>query len=108
MVCCARFLLATVEQMLNPQRPLKYRLWRVLMGKTLSQAARDLRLPDVVVGLVEKGLVEPIPPRWIERFQEVYGSEAAAELLSPAGAAEVIGPASASTDAAQVRLEGTL
>lgn len=77
--------------MIRPRKPLKYRLWRFLSGKTLAQAARDVRLPAYVVSAIERGEVEP-SERWIRRFEDVYGKQAAAELLAPVDSAEALGP----------------
>jgi hypothetical protein len=70
----------------------KLRLWRLLAQKTLNQVATDLRLPAYLVSAIERGEVEP-SPRWVRRFEDVYGTAAAAELLAPVDAAEALGPA---------------
>jgi transcriptional regulator with XRE-family HTH domain len=70
----------------------KIRVWRFLEGKPLREVARELRLPAYVVSAIERGEVEP-SPRWIRRFEEVYGPEVAAELLAPVDAIAALGPA---------------
>jgi hypothetical protein len=69
---------------------LKMRVWRFLEQKPLREVARDLRLPAYVVSAVERGEVAP-SPRWIRRFEEVYGPEVAAELLTPVDPTEALG-----------------
>jgi len=70
----------------------KIRVWRLLEGKPLREVAQELRLPAYIVSAIERGEVEP-SPRWIRRFEEVYGPAVAAELLAPVDAAEALGPA---------------
>jgi transcriptional regulator with XRE-family HTH domain len=70
----------------------KIRVWRLLEGKSLRDVARDLRLPAYIVSAIERGEVEP-SPRWVRRFEEVYGPQIAAELLATVDAAEALGPA---------------
>jgi transcriptional regulator with XRE-family HTH domain len=70
----------------------KLRVYRLLEGKPLREVARELRLPAYVVSAIERGEVEP-SPRWIRRFEEVYGPDVAAELLAPVDVAEALGPA---------------
>jgi transcriptional regulator with XRE-family HTH domain len=70
----------------------KLRLYRLLAGKKLTEVARVLRLPAYIVGAIERGEVAP-SPRWIQRFEEVYGAEVAAELLAPVDAAAALGSA---------------
>lgn len=81
--------------MVQPRKSLKYRVWRFLSGKTLAQAAREVRLPVYIVSAIERGEIEP-SERWLRRFEEVYGRQAAAELLTPIDAAEALGPTIAS------------
>lgn len=64
----------------------------MLSGKTLAQAARELRLPAYVVSAIERGDVEP-SERWRRRFEEVYGPQVAVELLTPVDLSEALGPA---------------
>lgn len=71
--------------------PRKIRLWRFLEQKPLREVARELRLPAYVVSAIERGEVDP-SPRWVKRFEEVYGPEVAAELLAPIDVAEALGP----------------
>jgi hypothetical protein len=78
--------------MSRPRKPRKYRIWRLLAGKTLAQAARDLRLPAYVVSAIERGDVEP-SEHWKGRFEEVYGPQVAVELLAPVDLCEALGPA---------------
>lgn len=73
----------------------KLRVFRLLEGKSLREVARDVRLPAYIVSAIERGEVEP-SDRWIHRFEEVYGKEAAAELLAPIDAADALGPTIAS------------
>jgi transcriptional regulator with XRE-family HTH domain len=77
---------------MGTEHPRKLRIWRLLAGKTLNQVATDLRLPAYVVSAIERGEIEP-SPRWVRRFEEVYGPAAAAELLTPVEASEALGPA---------------
>lgn len=78
--------------MKQPRSSRKYRIWRYLSGKTLAQAAREVRLPAYVVSAIERGEIEP-SERWIRRFEEVYGKEMAGELLAPVDLAAALGPA---------------
>jgi ribosome-binding protein aMBF1 (putative translation factor) len=78
--------------MSQPKYPRKYRIWRLLAGKTLAHAARDLRLPAYIVSAIERGDVEP-SDRWKRRFEEVYGIQVAVELLAPVDLGEALGPA---------------
>ena len=76
---------------MRTHHPKKIRLWRFLEQKPLREVARELRLPAYVVSAIEWGEVEP-SPRWVQRFEEVFGTEVAAELLAPIDAAEALGP----------------
>ena len=78
--------------MMRPRKPVKYRIWRFLVGKTLAQAAREVRLPAYIVSAIERGEIEP-SERWVRRFEEVYGKQAAAELLTPVDSEATLGPA---------------
>jgi hypothetical protein len=66
------------------------RVWRFLEKKPLREVARELRLPAYVVSAIERGEVDP-SPRWIRRFEEVYGPEVAAELLALVDPTEALG-----------------
>lgn len=77
---------------MQTQRVRKLRLWRLLEEKPLREVARELRLPAYVVSAIERGEVDP-SPRWVRRFEEVYGREVAAELLTPIDATAALGPA---------------
>lgn len=81
--------------MLEPKTPRKYRVWRLLAGKTLADAARELRLPAYIVSAIEREDIEP-SERWRRRFEEVYGPQVAVELLAPVDLGEALGPAIAS------------
>jgi ribosome-binding protein aMBF1 (putative translation factor) len=61
-----------------------------LARKTLAQVARDVRLPTYILSAIERGEIEP-SPRWIRRFEEVYGVEVAAALLAPIDATGPLG-----------------
>jgi transcriptional regulator with XRE-family HTH domain len=76
---------------MQTQQVRKLRIWRFLEKKPLREVARELRLPAYVVSAIERGEVTP-SPRWIKRFEEVYGEQAAAELLAPVDATEALGP----------------
>jgi transcriptional regulator with XRE-family HTH domain len=76
---------------MQTEHPKKLRIWRLLAGKTLNQIATGLRLPAYIVSAIERGDIEP-SPRWVLRFEEVYGAAAAAELLRPVDTAETLGP----------------
>jgi hypothetical protein len=78
--------------MSRPKPPRKYRIWRLLAGKTLANAARELRLPASIVSAIERGDIEP-SERWRRRFEEVYGPQVAVELLAPLDLGEALGPA---------------
>jgi hypothetical protein len=82
---------------MSTQHVRKIRIWRFLAKKPLREVARELRLPAYVVSAIERGEVAP-SPRWIKRFEDVYGPEVAAELLAPVDAVEALGPAIASLD----------
>jgi transcriptional regulator with XRE-family HTH domain len=76
---------------METHQPRKLRLWRFLNGKPLREVARELRLPAYVVSAIERGEIEP-SPRWVQRFEEVYGPVVAGELLAPIDAIEALGP----------------
>jgi hypothetical protein len=88
---CVIILLCYQEVKMQAQRIRKLRIWRFLERKPLRAIARELRLPAYVVSAIEQGEVDP-SPRWIRRFEEVYGREVAAELLAPVDAAAALGP----------------
>lgn len=68
--------------MANTQHFKKLRLYRLLTRKTLTEVAREVRLPTYVVSAIERGEIVA-PERWARRFAEAYGEAAAADLLAP-------------------------
>lgn len=76
-----------------PNKLKKLRLWRILTEKKLNELARDVRLPAYVVSAIERGEVEP-SPRWVRRFEDAFGREIAADLLSDVDPVEALGPLS--------------
>lgn len=70
----------------------KLRVSRLLRGKTLTDIAKEVRLPAYIVSAIERGEVEP-SARWARRFEEAYGPDVAADLLAPVEPSKAVGAA---------------
>lgn len=69
------------------------RVSRLFRGKTLADIAKEVRLPAYIVSAIERGEIIELSPRWVRRFEEAYGPEAAAQLLAPVEPSRALGAA---------------
>jgi hypothetical protein len=80
---------------MRTEYPRKLRIYRLLARKTLTQVAREVRLPAYVVSAIERGEIT-VPDRWARRFTDAYGEAVAADLLAPVEPRKALGPAAGS------------